>query len=295
MQRHSIQTVFKAALLLVLVATLGAREIPIRKNVTLEVSLKEFSVINFPFKVTKIQLGVFTYQERKDSKPQKNKAIENSGAKKISLSKKTNTKATPTGVTNKNILNIKKIDKIITVRPDSIGEVEAIVWGNRDYPMVVKIKVVEVADQDITFVHVVDERKLVTKFESGAHERVIELLMRSLFNEDVNPRPRGYESIVRKEVYDVGIEDNDGFVYTRVQVALTKEFVGKKYVGQVWNVNMVPEFDSDGETISMPDDFRLQLFYEMFDSEGVYSISLETYEIDKKHGTRLMLVRSKDS
>ena len=293
MLHRSIQTVFKIALLFTLgAASLNAIEMPIRKNITIEVAKKEFNIIKFPFKVTKIQLGVFSYRKLKSNKkPPPTAQV----TKKITLSKKkagaSHTKVSP----KLNILNIKKVDNIITMRPAAKGEVELIVWGNKSYPMVIKIKVVDEADQNIEFIHIVDERKQVIEFESSPHEKVIEKLMRTLFNENVNPAPRGYEHSARREIYDVGVENDDGFVYVRVKVSLTKEIIGKKYVGQVWNVNLVPEFEEDNETVFTPDDMKLTLFYEMFDSPGVYAISLETYSITKEHGTRLMIVRSKEN
>jgi hypothetical protein len=169
------------------------------------------------------------------------------------------------------------------------------VWGNKNFPMIIKISVVDEADTDIDFVQLVDNRKEVISFEASPHEKVIENIMRFLHNADVNPKPRGYENIVRKEIYDVGIKDRDGKTFARVRVTLTKEVVGKIYVGQEWNVNVVPEFDNeDGEIVEIPSDFELTLYEEMFDSPGIFAVSLETYQITKKNGTRVMIVRNKE-
>ncbi len=290
MLHHLVRTASSVIALGLTITALNAKDIPVMKETTLEISVKDYSVVKFPFKVTNMQLGSF----RQKVKVEKETVlgIENNGVQKITLSK--NQQAEPAR-NGGNILNVKKIDNMLTFRPSAIGETEMIIWGNKDFPMIINLKVVEDADKNIEFIQVLDSRKDVLNFEANPHEQVIEKIMRHLYNSEVNKKPGGYENVVRKEVYDVGIKDRDGNTFARVRTSLSKEVVGSRYVGQVWNVNIVAEFDNEAnETINIPDGFVLTLYEEMFDNDGVFAVSLETYRISKEHGTRIMVVRKKE-
>jgi hypothetical protein len=277
---------------LVSATSLSAKDVYIAKKVTIEIPKKDYSVIRFPFKVTNIQLGAFSYLKEKGAPTPK--AIKNNGVQKITLSKKgANNKKVSTP--SNNMLNIKKIDNILTFRPKAKGDVEIIVWGYKDYPIILKIKVVDYGDVNLNFINEVDRRADVLDFEASPHEKILERITRFLHNSEANPKPRGYDNIVRKEIYDVGIKDRDGLTFARVRVSLLREIVGKTYTGQEWNVNVVGEFDNEnGDEVLIPEGFELTLYEEMFDSQGVFSVSLETNNITKEHGTRVMIVRRKE-
>ncbi len=291
MQHHLTQIVSSLLIIGASTVSLHALEIPVVPETTIEVPYKQFSIIKFPFKVTNIQQSIFSYTRKKSSKL--SPAVKASGVKQITLTKAKGASAAKIEATSKNILNIKKIDNILTMRPSFKGETQVIVWGNSEFPMVIKIKVVDDADKNIEFIQIVSKRSEVANFESSPHEKVIERIMKSLYNSELHPKPRGYENVARKELYDVEIKDRDNSPFARLRVSLSKEYVGKKYIGQVWNVNVLPEFDTEDNTIEIPDGFKLSLYEEMFDSQGVYAVSLETYQITKGHGTRIMLVREK--
>lgn len=296
MQLRLIRIVSSSLLFAAMVAgvNVSAKDVPVLKTVTVEIPQGEYSIFKFPFKITNLQLGEFKGRIKKKKKPAV--VLPDSGVKRINISKKSG--ANNPKVTNAvpNILNLKRVDNILTFRPKIKGSIEIIVWGNRDFPMVLKLHVVKKnqGDTDINFVQTVDNRQEVIKFESNPHEKVIERIMKYLYNPVVNKKPRGYEEIVRKDIYDVGIEDESGVVVARVRASLVKESIGRRYVGQVWNVNIVPEFENRNETVTMPDGFYLTLYPEMFDAPGVFAVSLETYRITKKHGTRVMIVRRKE-
>ncbi|WP_457748579.1 hypothetical protein [Sulfurimonas sp.] len=288
-----------ASSLLLIAATLigssaNAKDVPVLKSVTLEIPQGEYSILKFPFKITNLQLGEFRGHVKKKKKD--SVALPNNGVKRINISKTNGANKPKVKNVQPNILNLKRVDNILTFRPKIKGFIEIIVWGNKAFPMVLKINIVNKnkGDTDINFVQVLDKRDEVIKFESSAHEQVIERITRYLYNPVVNKKPRGYEEVVRKDIYDVGIENSDGKVIARVRASLVKESVGRRYVGQVWNANIVPEFESGDETITIPDGFYLTLYPEMFDAPGVFAVSLETYRITKKHGTRVMVVRRKE-
>jgi len=302
MQHHCKQIVFRILLVSAIFASVSAKEIPVMEKVVIEVPVKEYSILKFPFNITNLQMGGFRYI-KKNTQPNtqqpESKAIEKSGTKKINLGAQQNSAANPKSdatINTNNPLNIKKVDNMITLRPSMKGELEMIVWGNKDFPMIVNLKVLDVGDTNIEFVQLVESRKEVLDFEASAHEKVIERITRHLYNPDVNRKPGGYENVTRKEIYEVGIRDREGLTFARVRVELLREVVGRRYVGQEWNVNIVPEFeDEDGNTIEIQKDFYLNLYEEMFDNHGVFSVSLETYRITPKHGTRVIIVRTKEN
>jgi len=274
--------------------TVSAKDVPVLKTMTIEIPQGEYSILKFPFKITNLQLGEFKGHVKKKRKPAI--VLPDNGVKRINISKKTGENNPKVKNSMTNILNLKRVDNILTFRPKIKGSIEIIVWGNKDFPMVLKVNVVQKShgDTDINFVQTVDSRQEVIKFESNPHEKVIERIMKYLYNPIVNKKPRGYEEVVRKDIYDVAIEDENNIVVARVRASLVKESIGKRYVGQVWNVNIVPEFENRNETVTIPDGFYLTLYPEMFDAPGVFAVSLETYRITKKHGTRVMVVRRKE-
>ncbi|MBD3795545.1 MAG: hypothetical protein IE881_06375 [Epsilonproteobacteria bacterium] len=279
-------------------ALLYGKDVPVMKKVSVEIPVGEYSIFTFPFKVTEIQPGNFRATKKVKVDSDKDKPIElPNGTKKITINKK-NGESEPTknGAEKTNILNMQKIDNMVTFRPKMKGEAELILWGNQDYPMIIDVKIVErgEGDKELNFVQLVDSRKEVINFEANPHEKVIENIIQYLYAPDLHRKPSGYEEVVRQDVYDVGIKDRKGNIFARVRLSLTKEVVGKRYVGQVWNANIVPQFDNRDGTVNIPEGFKLKLYDEMFDSRGVYAVSLETYTITKEHGTRVMVVRKKE-
>jgi hypothetical protein len=282
MVHHLVQTVFKQFLFLVVAsATLIGADIPIMKVVTLNIPLKEYSILDFPFKIVDVQTKTFTYK----TKVPKN----NPKKRKVTLAKRKDA----------NVLGVEKGVNVLTFRPTSIGYTEMIVWGYSEFPMILKINVTDPKDahKHIRFIEVLDKKQEIQKFESNSHEKIIEEITQHLYDENYSSKPAGYESRVRKDEYIVEVLGDDKEPVAMLSTTLTREIIGRDYVGQVWNVNIKEAKDSIlgfDTTPSISDDFEVRLYEEMFDEEGVFSVSLETYTITKAHGTRVMVVRRKD-
>ena len=289
MQRRSTRTVFSILLILV-ASSVFAFDVPVVKESTITVLPNKYCVIKFPFKVTHIQLGTFEYKAK--VKKETTTALNDNKINRISLSSKSGTHSAKPK--NSNFLNIKKIDNMITLRPKKKGRTQIIVWGNANFPMIININVGENGYQNIDYIQMVSNRESVIKFEQNPHERIIELIMRYLYNPVVNKKPSGYDIVTKKEIYDVAIKDRNNKPFAKFRATLIKQINGRLYQGEVWNVNIVPEFNTKEETIEVPDGFKLKLYPEMFDAPGVYAVSLETYSITKAHGTRVMIVRKRE-
>lgn len=256
---------------------------------TISIPVKEYSIIEFPFIIKDIQFNAFTYKKmiQKKVPVKKNIAIKNSGVKKITLSKKTKAKKLPTKGA-KNLLGMTKGKNVITFKPKFKGYLEMIIWGHKDFPIILKIKVVDkkYGSQNIKFVNLTENRHAVIEFESSSHEKIIEKIVKHLYNKGLNPKPSGYANVIRKEVYDVAVMVGNKKIAT-LRNTLIREIVGRGYVGQVWNVNVLKNKEE------IPKDFKIHLYEDMFLSDGVYAVSLETYDINIAHGTRVMIVRAR--
>lgn len=302
MVHHLTQIVSKNVFIAILLAgALFSKEVPIMKTVTINIPLKEYSIVEFPFKIIDIQAKSFVYRSKVKRKIKKSE-IKKYKSKGISLSKsstKTPIKS-PIG-SEKDILGLDKGVNVLTFKPKFTGYTEMIIWGYSDFPIIIKINVVEAnkADKYIKFKDILNKSKEVKKFESSTHEKIIEKITQHLYDEHYESKPIGYESIVRKDIYDVEVKNRDNKVVAIFRSSLIREIIGRDYLGQVWNVNLVG-FKEDvffglmEEEHIVSEDLELNLNEEMFDEKGIFGISLETYSITKKHGTRVMIVRSRD-
>jgi len=303
MVHHYKQIVSKLLFLIcVITFSMEAKEVPIMKTVTVNIPVKEYSILDFPFKVKDVQTKSFTYRAKVVRKVKKSelKKLKKQG---ISLSKRNNSLNKSTTKTDKSddILGFERGVNVLTFKPKYIGFAEMIIWGYDGFPIILKVNVVEPnkADKYIKFVELVENKNKVNKFESSSHEKIIEKITQHLYDESYKSKPSGYESIIRKDIYDVEVLNNKKEIVAIVRNTLIREIIGRNYLGQVWNVNLVG-FKKDillgmiEERFSVDDKLELNLYEEMFDEDGIFSVSLETYKITKDHGTRVMVVRRRD-
>lgn len=282
MQLHCKQIVFRyIALLLLVTLTVHAKEVPIMKTVTINIPKGEYSILDFPFEIKEIQMKAFKYKKLVTKKIE---ITENTNVEeKVTLNKKGDI---PTKQTTGNTLGIEKGKNVISFRPQIFGTTEMIIWGYKNFPLIIKIEVVEPeeADKYIKFVETIDNKKDVIKFESSAHEKIIENIVKHLYDENYESKPAGYESIVRNTSYFVEVKNKEKEVIGHLKNSLIREIIGRDYLGQVWNINFVSNEKNQEKTI-------INLYEEMFDEDGIYGVSLESYSINENNGTRVMVVR----
>ena len=328
---HYKQHVSKLIALILLISTnLYSRDIPMSKTITLDIPLSEYSILEFPFEIKDMQFKVFTYQGKRIKKIEKSTQVKHlKSLKSLKSSTKPRIKK-PSG----NILGMEKGKNIITFRPKAKGFTEIIVWGNKNFPMMIKINVVSVNNSEkyFKFVELRKNKKVVRKFESDSHVNVIKKLTKHLYDDNYKSTPAGYENIFRTETYSVNVQDEKDNSISVLKASLLREIKGRNYLGQVWEITLDNyyeqivlngyEYDSANninhhyyndtvtyenkqykyklnelnqkvilKKIKIPENFKLSLYEELFDEQGIYGISLETYGITKEHGTRIMIVR----
>ena len=302
MVHHYKQIVSRLLLLIIVSVAIEAKEVPIMKTVTVNIPVKEYSILDFPFKVKDVQTKSFTYRTKVTHKVKKSE-LKNIKKQGISLSRKSLdlNKNTKKAIKSNDVLGFERGVNVLTFKPKYIGFAEMIIWGYEEFPIILKVNVVEPnkADKYVKFVELIEKKKDVTKFESNAHEKIIEKITRYLYDENYKSKPSGYESIVRKDIYDVEVLNNKKEVVAIVRNTLIREIIGRNYLGQVWNVNLVgfkkkTLFGMMEDKFVVDEKLELNLYEEMFDEDGIFSVSLETYKITKDHGTRVMVVRRKD-
>ncbi|RLA77443.1 MAG: hypothetical protein DRG78_17460 [Epsilonproteobacteria bacterium] len=303
MVHHYKQIVSKILCLIVLsVVSVEAKEVPIMKTVTVNIPVKEYSILDFPFKVKDVQTKSFTYRAKVIHKVKKSE-LKNIKKQGISLSRKKMDpkKSTKKAIKSNDVLGFERGVNVLTFKPKYTGFAEMIIWGYDGFPIILKVNVVEPnkADKYIKFIELIENKKNIIQFESSSHEKIIEKITQHLYDESYKSKPSGYESIVRKDIYDVEVLNNKKEVVAIVRNTLIREIIGRDYLGQVWNVNLVG-FKKEillgmmEKKFVVDEKLELNLYEEMFDEDGIFSVSLETYKITKDHGTRVMVVRRRD-
>lgn len=258
------------------------KDIPIMKTVTVNIPAEEYSIIDFPFEIKDLQAKTFNYGATVVKQvPEGNTAI--------SLSRRSN------NIENAEVLSAQKGNdvlgleqgvNVLTFKPKFLGSAEMIIWGYEQFPIIMKINVVDAkdaTDKQIRFIETIDNDKDIANFESSSHEKIIEEITRHLYDDSYKSKPAGYESVVQSKSYKIQVLDDDRYVVGNIENSLLREIVGRDYLGQVWNINYVPNDDNSV--------LKIRLYEEMFDGDGVFSVSVESYLIDTQHGTRVMIVR----
>ena len=300
MEHHYKQIVFSFLCSGIFIVFAQAKDIPLMKTITVNIPLKEYSILDFPFKIKDVQTKSFTYRTKEKRKVKKSELnqIKKSG---ISLSKKIKTISTKHTNQSNDVLGFERGVNVLTFKPKYTGFAEMIIWGYKHFPIILKLNVVtpNKADKYFKFRDVVQNSDSIIKFESNSHEKIIEKITQHLYDENYKSKPSGYESRIRKEIYDVEVLNNKKNPIAIVRNTLIREIIGRDYLGQVWNINLVGFtnkilFGLMDKKHEVDKNLELHLYEDMFDEDGIYSISLESYTITKNHGTRVMIVRRRD-
>lgn len=284
-------------LTLISYTSLFSKEVPLLKVVSVNIPVGEYSVLDFPFEIVTLKAKTFKYKRNKTqlmSMPSNQSTQLIPTKDGITLSKKNDntgnkissgSKSKP----GKNVLGLEKGKNVIVFRPKHKGSTELIIWGYKDFPIMLKINVTDIADSDkhIKFVKILDDRKDVENFESKPHEKIIELITRHLYDESYKSKPAGYESIVRRAEYNINVKDRDGNVIAILHNSLIREIVGRDYLGEVWNVNLI-----GNANIIVPKGLEVNITGPLYGkADGIYGVSPEHNYVTSEHGTRVMIVR----
>lgn len=269
-----VQTVFS----LIVISSLSiARNIPLVKNIDIYIPYKEFSVIEFPFKIKGYAFTPFVYsvklsnkdnklglsatystpslQKKASSMPEK---VRNAVNRKMKAKKK----STP--------IDVAKGNNFFRFYPKKIGKTELLVWGYKKFPVMIKLHITKDPtkyNRQIKFLdYSIDEAK-AKRFESASHDRVIIKITKALF---LNTLPRGYRNIALDNEYISG----------NLDVKLIKTILGRRYKGEEYILK-----NKSSNTIT--------LVPEMFEGKGIYGVTFLNNILVPKSSARVFIVREK--
>jgi len=267
-----VQTVFS---LVLIGSALVAKDIPLVRNIDIYIPYKEFSVIEFPFKIKGYAFTPFVYKaEIKDKKigldptyktPSLKKAPSSIPQKVIKATKnklKAKKHATP--------INVAKGNNFFRLYPKKIGKTELLVWGYKEYPVMIKLHVtkdVTKYDKQIKFLDYSIKEAKAKKFESSSHDRVVIKITKALY---LKTLPQGYKNRSLHTEY----------ISNDLHVELTKTIIGKRYKGEEY---ILTNNNSDTVTL-MP---------EMFEGKGIYGVTFINNILTPKSSTRVFIVRER--
>jgi len=264
-----------------LVGILSAKDIPLKDVQTLYIPLKAYSVIEFPFEIAgqpKTSNFFSVVQKKKEVIPQQ---------ESIAIPKLSSQAGTPPA--NKNakgkggqapqtsspvVVDFGK--NSLQLFAKKVGHFDVVVWGHK-YPVILRIIVDEkLGGQHYTFVDYDTEEKNAAAFESDPHEKVLEKLNVSLYN---NETPKGYKALE----YVAKFTEGD------YQYILIQTLFGKDYIGEEWRLKRLTSCKKPDQQ----EDEGCNLYPGMFDLKGIYSVSFEQNRLAKGESTRMFIIRMK--
>ena len=264
---------------------LFANDVPISKVETIEIEKGKWTIIEFPFKilgkdVTPFKRKILVTKLVKDKPLKSTTSVKSIAPTMIPKATIVNgkiqikNKKTTTNKKTSKSLKVLTSENIIKLYPRNSGKTEFIVWGY-DYPMVINIIVKDkIEDNDynqhIKFIDYKIDKKVVAKFESNYHEKIIERLLTALYNKKA---PKGYQKVI-----DNVIQKD---MTNHLTFSLDISFVGNNYIGQTWNVT------NTSKTI-------INLYEEMFAQSNVYMVSFENNILQSNETTRMFTIIKKE-
>lgn len=267
-----VQTVFS---LVLIGSMLIAKEIPLVKNIDIYVPYKEFSVIEFPFKIRGYAFTPFTYKavvkdKKVDLAP--TYATPSLEKKPSSLSKKV-IRATKNKLASKKPItpiDVAKGNNFFRLYAKKIGKTELLVWGYKEYPVMIKLHVTKDKtkyDKQIKFLDYSIRETKAKEFESASHDRVVIKITKALF---LNVLPQGYKN---KTLHKEYISNN-------LHVKLINTIVGKRYKGEEYILT-----NKHSDTVT--------LMAEMFEGKGIYGVTFINNILTPNSSTRVFIVRER--
>lgn len=164
-------------------------------------------------------------------------------------------------------IKMEKTKRTISIYPYRLGTTQLVIYGNKSYPMHLKINVANKAGADhFTFVgYTEDVQKKTQSFEMVTHEKVISKLIKYGYNNKV---PSGYRKI------------SGGKTYTRdgMNFKLNSVLKGDGYQLDTWIVK-----NTKGGIVS--------LYPEMFYVDGIYAVAFENNKLNTGEATKMFVVK----
>ena len=269
-----LKLLVSSLLVVTIASSLFAKEMPITQEVELSIPLGEFSVIEFPFKITSKNITSFLPIKKIITK------VKKVGKEKVNLDDDLVRKPIPKKVKKvdssklKKTINQRKKSKYISITQNinsltfftrKEGIIKMVIWGY-DHPILLTLRVSRKDGFGLyKFILPQSKNKDAIDMEQSSHEKVINKLMVHLFNQTL---PNGYKSISK----DINFISN-GFA-----MRLNRKLIGKRYTAEEWILTNHTDVDSE-------------IHEESFYQSGVYGVSLEVDSLKQEESTRVFIVR----
>jgi hypothetical protein len=293
-----LQTVFS---ILSLSGILFAKEYPLERTINLTLSNHNTTVLEFPFKIADLRLDPFkriTYVTNMPVSTQKDEVEEDTiktdeiqvpkitetktiNGQTVTVIKKnppktTSSQSSKSGESSKSKpIEIKKSKdgNIIEIRPNETGSTKAIVWGYKEYPIMININIAKNNSETNDYYKFVDFSKPkedLVSFEGQKHETIIKKLLYNAYLEQI---PKGYNKKIMSEFEE-----------------------GEKYLLQLNSVLTGENYNLKSYTFVNTSEEDFKIDEKMFYQEGnVYAVSIEKLGriIKPQEKTRVFIVLKK--
>lgn len=267
--------------LLIFATATVAKEVPLVKNINIYIPYKEFSVIEFPFKIKGYDFTPFVYT--KEVKTKKDTSVDPTSYKAPSLpssKKNVSNRAKVKRLVQQRLalkkakagspINVAKGKNLFRLYPKKVGKTELLVWGYKKFPIMINLiitKDITKANKLISFIDLSQNLKKAGDFESSYHDKVVIKITNALYN---NSLPRGYkEDVIKKEYFS-----------NSIHIVLIKRYLGRRYMGEEYILT-----NKSGKTISLNS--------EMFENKGIYGVTFINNVLSPGGSTRVFIVREK--
>lgn len=239
---------------------LSAKDMPMLQEQSIVIPTGEWSVLDFPFKISSISPSTYIVEEDSGYSGQTRSDVDFSSIQEGQKTTPANTGDRP--------ITVNKGDNVIEFFPNAKGKAEFIVWGAK-FPIMVKIKAEKnKGDKYFKFIEQDADKKANEEFESVNYEKTLESLIQALWD---NKTPEGFK---------VEASDDKGEI-SGIKYYLTRKLVNRQYIAEEWIVENT-------------NDMMVKLHEEMFVSKKhkTYGVSLVSNKLNPSEKTKLYIIRA---
>ncbi len=257
--------VSKLVIFILFITSLSAKDIPITQEMELMIPVGQFSVVEFPFKITSKNITSFMGAiEKSDGNIVREDKILEEPIVKKDIKENTGKEKNPKKSKEEDISIVQNVNSF-TFFPKKAGAMKLVIWGY-DHPILLSIKAVaKDGFSSYRLITPLSKSSDVMQIEQNTHEQVINTLMVHLFNQT---QPKGYKNSTRDENYK-----SNGF-----ELKLNREMLGKSYLAQEWLLTNTNEKEAI-------------IHEESFYQKGIYAVAVESDKVGHKENVRVFIIR----
>lgn len=275
------QTVYSSVVIASLFATCAqAKDVPLVKQITFQIPLKEFSIIEFPFEIKSHDFSPFVSLASNNNTSNGTLISRNDNTDEYALpssdktqqAQKPGTPPAPPINSAKKPIEWQKGKNFFKFYPRKAGETQLVVFGYEKFPIIINLKVVEdkehADDRLLKFIDMNEHKEVAQKFESSTHDKVVINITKALY---ANEPIKGYEVATKQRE----------FIDGSLRFRLIKAYQGKLYSGVEYLVTNL-----GAENIALDAEiFKAQ--------KGIYGITFTHDILEPNSQTRLFIIKQR--